>query len=206
MAQDSIVVQKAKSLVQYDLSDKALDKAFSDVESPALLMLSKHLTIPQLSEYIGSTVTKYISISPSTNSNMIKIKLNYIGNLVVGNMITLTSENADPDFKDYNKVYVIQSIDPQTLEIEVFGTYTTTDNGSVLNNNVDNILYANAYFILALVAQSAQNIVKNDVIYSAQQFGQGSLAPASMSEKKMLVDRYISQAQSFLGSVVGLVC
>jgi hypothetical protein len=197
---DSMVLQLAKSLVQFDTAE--LNSVFTSVENPALVMLSKHLSIPELSNYIGNYTITFTSIAQSGIDGIIRLVVNRIAGLRVGSIVTIASSVED---SVYDKKYVVQAIDEESKTIDLNGEFTTTETGIIVDNSLDGILYANAYFILYLVAMSSQSIVKKDVIYSSQQFGQGMIAPASQGEKKALCDRYMAQAMAYIGSVQGMV-
>jgi hypothetical protein len=192
---DSTVVTLAKSFCQFETKD--LNEIFTSSETPALVMLSKYISTPKLSEYINSQAVTYSSTEVGSEQYLTLLHINYSDNLSDGDMINIPTTDQDP--KVYTGNYVVENLDTENLTLEIRKTFSVNESGLIINKSDDDVLYANAYFILYLVAHHSQSIVKNDVIYSSQQFGQGNMSPASQSEKKLLCDRYKQQALSYLG-------
>jgi hypothetical protein len=199
---DSAVITLAKTLCQFETKD--LNDVFTNAETPALLMLSKYISIPKLSEYINSQTINYTSAEVGTESYYTLLHIDYVDSIRDGDMINIPTSDLSP--KVYSGNYVVENLDKDNLTIEIRKTFTVTESGIITNKSNDNIQMAHAYFILYFVSQSTQNIVINDVIYSSQQFGQGTIAPASQSEKKMFCERYKLQALSYLSlTISGMV-
>jgi hypothetical protein len=193
---DSIVVGLAKTLCTFEVKD--LEQLFNQCEDEATVLLSKYLTTDKLSEYINSTLLAFSSAELGTKDYLTRLHLNYVNSLKNGDIIKIPNDELLT--KVYAGSYVVENINYDDLTIEIRKTFTVTDSGSMTNFSSNNVLYAHAYFIVYLVAQHAQNIVKKDVIFSSQQFGQGTIAPASQSEKKLFFDKYKNLALSYLNN------
>lgn len=192
---DSSVITLAKSFCQFETKD--LNEIFTISETPALVMLSKYISTPKLSEYINSQLVTYSSVEVGSEQHLSKLHINYSDSLKDGDMINIPTSDLDP--KVYAGNYVVENLNTEELTLEIRKQFTVTEAGTITNNSNHNVMLAHAYLILYLVAQHSQSIVKNDVIYSSQQFGQGNIAPASQSEKKFLCDRYKEQALNYIG-------
>jgi hypothetical protein len=113
---DSMVLQLAKSLVQFDTAE--LNSVFTSVENPALVMLSKHLSIPELSNYIGNYTITFTSIAQSETVGIIRVTVSRIAGLKVGSIVTIDSS---VEGSVYNKKYVVQAIDEENKTIDLNG-------------------------------------------------------------------------------------
>lgn len=198
---DSAVLSLAKELVVYDTKD--LDKVIATCEKPALIMLSRYAPIDKMSSYVSRFVHAYTSVEQGSTESLSRFYLNTVLGLKAGCMITIELNDLTPS--PYVGTRIVESVDVVNNSIELRVQFITTEAGFMTNNSVDNMLYAHAYLILKLFALHSQSIVKGDVIYSSQQFGQGTIAPASMSEKKNLADKYHNLALSLIGNFKGSV-
>lgn len=196
---DSTVLSLAKELVVYDTSE--LDAVIATCEKPALIALSRYASSDKMSLYLNSFNISYLSVEQGSTELLSKFNLNSALGIGVGTIVSIPVDELSP--KLYSGVYVVESVDGNSIEVRV--PFAGTEAGSIINNNIDNMLYAHAYMILKLFAMHSQSIVKGDVIYSSQQFGQGQVAPASMNEKKNLADKYHNLALSFIGNFKGCV-
>lgn len=196
---DSTVLSLAKELVVYDTTE--LDAVIATCEKPALIALSRYASSEKMSLYLNSFNTSYLSVEQGSTELLSKFNLNSALGIGVGTIVSIPVDELSP--KLYSGVYIVESVDSNSIEVRV--PFVGTETGSLINNNADNMLYAHAYMMLKLFALHSQSIVKGDVIYSSQQFGQGQVAPASMSEKKNLADKYQNIALSFIGNFKGCV-
>ena len=193
---DSQVLALAKSMVVYDSKD--LDPVIASCEQPALIMLRSYASKERLTDYLNAYNVTYSSAEQGDADYLTKLNLNYIAGIAAGAIIQIPESTP---VNPYSGFYVVQSVSENSIQIRT--PFTVSNTGSVIDTKTDSTLYTHAYLILKLFALHAQSIVKGDVIFSSQQFGQGSVAPASMSEKKNLADNYHNQAMRLLGTVSG---
>ena len=194
---DSTVLALAKTMVVFDSKD--LDTVIASCEQPALIMLQSYADKEKLSLYLNTFNTTYSSAEQGDTEFLTKLNLNSSMGIVEGSVIQIpVTDPANP----YSGTYVVESVVDNAIQIRT--PFTVSNSGSIINTENHSMLYAHAYLILKLFALHSQSIVKGDVIYSSQQFGQGSMSPASISEKKFLADNYHNQAMRFLGTFRGL--
>lgn len=194
---DSTVLTLAKSMVVYDA--KNMDVIIASCEQPALIMLQSYADKQKLSLYLNTFNTTYLSAEQGDTEFLTRLNLNSSMGISEGSVIQIPV--TDPD-NPYSGTYVVESVIDDAIQIRK--PFTISNTGSIINTETETMLYAHAYLILKLFALHSQSIVKGDVIYSSQQFGQGSMSPASISEKKFLADNYHNQAMRMIGTVRGL--
>jgi hypothetical protein len=193
---DSAVLKLAKGMLSYD--SKTLDSLFSECETPALLMLSKYLSIEDLSVYVGQPTLTYTKVEASDADHFIRLYVNRTDAFRPGDVINIVDTDLNPLI--YAGIHVIVAVDYVDGFIVVRGEFTETETGTITNSTNERFMYAHAYLILSKLAIHSQSIVKGDVIFSSQQFGQGNMAPASQSEKKFLSDRYFQEAMNLINN------
>jgi len=198
---DSAVLTIAKGMLDYD--SKELDKIFDVCEDKALVLLSKLVPIDVLSNYLTTISLTYTKAELGKDARYTKLTVNDINGFKIGDMITIPNDIGLT--KHYAGNFVVLDLDTELFTIEIYRAFVDTETGTITNNSHQAVTYAHAYLILHTLVISSQSIVKGDVIYSSQQFGQGTLAPSSMSEKKLLADRYMNEAMRLVGSFRGLV-
>lgn len=196
---DSKVLTLAKELVVIDT--KELDDIIASCEKPALISLARYSSSEKMSAYLNYFNTTFDSVEAGSSTLFSKFNLNDSFGIKVGSIISIPVDELNP--KLYSGVFVVESVVDNSIELRT--PFVGTETGTIVNNDTDNMLYAHAYLILSFLSLHSQSIVKGDVIYSSQQFGQGTVAPASMSEKKMLADRYQNQALRLIGTFKGCV-
>jgi hypothetical protein len=194
---DSTVIALAKTMVVFDAKD--LDSVIASCEQPALIMLQSYADSEKLSLYLNSFDTTYSSTELGDTEFLTKLNLNSSMGIAAGSVIQIP---VTAPINYYSGIYVVESVTDNAIQIRK--TFTISNTGTITNTENNAMLYAHAYLILKLFALHAQSIVKGDVIYSSQQFGQGSMSPASISEKKFLADNYHNQAMRMIGTIRGL--
>jgi len=199
---DSTVLTTAKAMLFYDTKD--LNPVFEQCESQALILLSKYANQSDMSNYLNTASLTYSLVSAGSLSTTCYLKVNNIRKFRIGDMITI-AEITSPVPNLYHGSFIVLAVDETNSTIEIYADFTVTESGIITNNSNESMLLAHAYFILHLVCLHSQSVVKGDVIYSSQQFGNGNLAPAGMSEKKFLADRYLYQALSYISGFRSVV-
>jgi hypothetical protein len=171
---DSAVLALAKSIVVFDSKD--LDTVIASCEQPALIMLQSYAEKEKLSLYLNAFNTTYSNAEQGDTEFLTRLNLNSSMGIVEGSVIIIPVANpANP----YSRTYVVESVIDNAIQIRT--PFTVSNSGYIVNTENNSMLYAHAYLILKLFAMHSQSIVKGDVIYSSQQFGQGSMSPASIS-------------------------
>lgn len=186
----------AKNLVDYDTTDTALLTIFANCETPAYLLLQEYLSDKDNSRY---NTTQSLTFSKAeaygdTNNEKTKLTLNTVTLLKVTDLIEIATGT-------YTGKYAILEIDSLNKTITILKTFSATASGTLVNLSLSKYLYAHAYLILYKLCLHAQTIVKGEIIYSSQQFGQGNIAPATQENKKLLAKRYFSEAMSLVGNI-----
>jgi hypothetical protein len=186
----------AKNLVDYDTTDTGLVAIFANCETPAYLLLQEYLSDKDSSRY---NTTQSLTFSKAeaygdTNNEKTKLTLNTVTLLKVTDLIEIATGT-------YAGKYSILDIDSLNKTITILKTFSATASGTLVNLSIAKYLYAHAYLILYKLCLNAQTIVKGDIIYSSQQFGQGNIAPATQENKKLLAQRYFNEALNFIGNV-----
>ena len=83
---------------------------------------------------------------------------------------------------------------PQNLA----GGEQTPDTGTFFSTEIDNLKLAHAWLVLYELVLTAQQIVKNDIIFTSNQWGEGNKQPSGVSEKKALAKWYYNKALSLI--------
>ena len=187
---DSTVLALAKSMVVYD--SKNMDVIIASCEQPALIMLQSYADKQKLSLYLNTFNTTYLSAEQGDTEFLTRLNLNSSMGISEGSVIQIPV--TDP-VNPYSGTYVVESVIDNAIQIRK--PFTINNTGSIVNTETETMLYAHAYLILKLFALHSQSIVKGDVIYSSQQFGQGSMSPASISEKKYHIITFTIESCKF---------